>query len=117
MVALALPGLRDTFMPRRIEPHHLATFSRPVRELFVDADKAAAFLQMALRSLKQLAREGRISTHPQSIRRRLAGVYSWMVGDAEGTPKMGDHFRVARHPPGIRFSIATSMSDLAIQLT
>jgi hypothetical protein len=55
------------------EPHHLASFVPRTREPLVDADKAATFLHMALRSLKQLAREGRIPAHPRGDVQRDAG--------------------------------------------
>ena len=37
----------------------------PIRELFVEADEAAAFLHMSPRTLKQLARQGRVPAHPR----------------------------------------------------
>ena len=47
------------------ELQHLSSFAPSVRELYVGADEAAMFVRMAPRSLKQLAREGRVPAHPR----------------------------------------------------
>jgi hypothetical protein len=69
-----------------IESQSFGLLPPPVRELFVEADEAAAFLHMSPRSIKQLAREGRVPAHPRGDGQRkrwlflLGELDQWLRG-------------------------------------